>query len=118
MLDMLVIARKTSKSEIWVQRTPHMALLAFRTKFLAPSRTYPNGRMSKLKCFKDPVIKDIIENGFNVRVLRWVVCATFPDIAHIVIHCSEFPNTMAQVAEGKAWYQNLLRITNEAKKVW
>ena len=34
-------ARKTSKSEIWVQRTPHMALLAFRTKFLAPSRTYP-----------------------------------------------------------------------------
>ena len=32
-----------------------------------------NGRMSKLKCFKDPVIKHIIENGFNVRVLRWVV---------------------------------------------
>ena len=72
-----------------------------------------NGRMSKLKCFKDPVIKDIIENGFNVRVLRWVVCATFPEIAHIV---SESPNTMEQVAEGETWYQNLLGITDEAKK--
>ena len=29
-----------------------------------------NGKMSKFKCFKDPVIKHIVENGFNVKVLR------------------------------------------------
>ena len=53
--------------------------------------------MSKAKCFKDPVIKDLVENGIEFDVIDYRVERAFKDIPHII---QSALNVVQQVSEG------------------
>ena len=71
-----------------------------------------NGRMSKNKCFKDLVIKDLVENGIEFDTIDYRVERAFPVIPHII---QSALNVVQQVSEGESWHQLLMKVVNEAQ---
>ncbi|CAK0886599.1 unnamed protein product [Prorocentrum cordatum] len=63
---------------------------------------------------KHGLLRNAIEVGVKFTVVKWVVHAALPNVAHIV---GGALNTVQQTSEGETWYQNLLSIVDAASSM-